>query len=343
MADTKKEHYVPRCYLEHFEGTDGRIKVFDKRLIQERNQLKEEIAFENYFYDIKFDEIIKKIDSGKHQAMQDDIMRLTGVNNWDEIKIKIMNPKYIEKDFFSKIERAYSDLLKSIISKSYNGNDWVIKNCHPFSSDEKSYLSFFIAIQVVRTKTYREIIKQTIEKGYKALIYKQLNNSETPIPKDSFSINVSDDFVKLQHAQTILDEDVLVDLAETISDHIWVMYVNKTIMPFYTSDNPVLTIPHKKDKYISYSGFASEGIEIVFPITPKLLIAMYDKNTYSKYYTDLSFIALTNTDMIEYFNRVQVERSFRCIFSSTNDFEFAKQLCHQFPRICDSSNLVTVV
>ena len=343
MADTKKEHYVPRCYLEHFEGTDGRIKVFDKRLIQERNQLKEEIAFENYFYDIKFDEIIKKIDSGKHQAMQDDIMRLTGVNNWDEIKKRLMDSKYIEKDFLSKIEGEYGNLLKAIIAKSYNGNDWVIKNCRPFSPDEKAYLSFFIAIQAIRTKTYREMIKQTIEKGYKALIYKQLNNSEYPIPEDSFSIKVSDDFVKLQHAQTLLDEDVSVDLAETFLDHIWVMYVNKTTLPFYTSDNPVLTIPHKKDKHRSYSGFASEGIEIVFPVTPNLLIAMYDKNIYSKYYKDLSFIALTNTDKIKYFNRVQVERSFRCIFSSTNDFEFAKQLCDRFPQICDSSNLITVI
>lgn len=54
MADTKKEHYVPRCYLKHFEADNGKIKVFDKKIMQVREQHILEVAMENYFYDIDF-------------------------------------------------------------------------------------------------------------------------------------------------------------------------------------------------------------------------------------------------------------------------------------------------
>ena len=58
MADTKKEHYVPRCYLENFENSDNRINDFDKIILQSRCQWKEEIAHENFFYDVGFEKMM---------------------------------------------------------------------------------------------------------------------------------------------------------------------------------------------------------------------------------------------------------------------------------------------
>lgn len=61
MADTKKEHYVPRCYLKHFEADNGKIKVFDKKIMQVREQRIFDVAMENYFYDIDFSALLKKV------------------------------------------------------------------------------------------------------------------------------------------------------------------------------------------------------------------------------------------------------------------------------------------
>ena len=61
MADTKKEHYVPRCYLKHFEADNGKIQVFDKKIMQVREQRSFEVAMENYFYDIDFTEDRKSV------------------------------------------------------------------------------------------------------------------------------------------------------------------------------------------------------------------------------------------------------------------------------------------
>lgn len=40
MADTKKEHFVPRCYLEYFENDNKRIHVFNKKTMDTRCQKK---------------------------------------------------------------------------------------------------------------------------------------------------------------------------------------------------------------------------------------------------------------------------------------------------------------
>ena len=300
MADTKKEHYVPRCYLENFEGENKRIKVFDKVIMQIRSQLKGEIAAENYFYDINFDDIMENIDSDKHQSIIDDIKEISGID------------------------------------------EWVMKNCRPFSEDEKIYLSLLIAVQSIRTRAYRDTMKQMVEKTYETLAYKQQMKDEGALPKEAFKVKANDDFIKLQHSEMMLDEEIAIHLAETLMGHIWVMYVNKTDHPFYTSDNPVSTIPHKRDKYMSYGGYASDGVEVVFPISPNLLIAMYEKKWHSNHYEDRTFIPIYDKDIIDYYNGVQVVHSFRCVFSQVENFELAEKLCEEHPEIRDSSNRVSV-
>lgn len=342
MADTKKEHYVPRCYLENFEGNNNRIYVFDKFQLQTRHQRKEEIAAENYFYDIDFEKIMESIDPEKHNGIIEDIKRMTGNENWEEIKAAIFNPKHIEKTFFSKLECEYSNLLKTIISKSYNGNKWVINNCETFSENEKVQLSLFLSIQTIRTRAFRDSLKQITEKLYQTLAYRQQMNNVNAFPKEMFEVEVNKDYIKLQHAGMIMDEEFVLEIADSLFNHIWVMYVNKTNRHFYTSDDPVVTIPHKKSEYISYGGFSSEGVEIIFPVSPDLLIAMYDKKWYSNCFNDRSFIILNDKEDIDYYNRAQVIHSFRCIFSQEDDFKIADDTCKKYPEICDPSNRVIV-
>lgn len=65
------------------------------------------------------------------------------------------------------------------------------------------------------------------------------------------------------------------DTLKTIKEHyvpqcycknmIWIVGVNQTETPFYTSDTAAI-----RKGYEGVSGFASRGLEITFPITPKL-------------------------------------------------------------------------
>lgn len=171
MADTKKEHYVPRCYLKNFVLDNDRINVFDKFKTQIRPQKIMDIAMENYFYDIKFDELIQMAEKDKEEKIKNDLMEIVGVDNWESV-LDELDEKHIEKEFFSQLEGIYSGLLQTLINKSYGGNDWVIQNCLACSEIEKSFMALFIAIQIIRTKSFRDNLRDMITKTYQTLAYK---------------------------------------------------------------------------------------------------------------------------------------------------------------------------
>ncbi|MBR5179678.1 MAG: DUF4238 domain-containing protein [Lachnospiraceae bacterium] len=342
MADTKKEHFVPRFYLENFENDNKRIHVFDKKIMKTRCQKKEEIAHENYFYDVEYEKILSSESPEELEKLKNDLKEITGIDDWDTIAATILNPKHIEKDFLGRIESEYSPLLKKIIAKSYNGNQWVIDNCAPFSEVEKAHLAFFMAIQIIRTKTFRDTFTQTFEKTVQTLLYKQQMGNEDALPKEYFDVQANKDYIKLQHLSMLLDEESTIHIADTLLKHNWVMYVNKTDNPFYTSDTPIIPIPHKKNKYITYSGLNSEGIEIVFPLSPKLLIALYDTKWHSLVHHDRTFEIINHKEQVDYYNQNQVAHCFRCIFSKSDNFDLAKDLCKKYPLIRDSDNRISV-
>lgn len=332
MTNTKKQHYVPRCYLKNFLPANDRINVFDSFNLQIREQKIMDIAMENYFYDIKFSDLLQRVEKEVGEKAKKKIMEILGVNNWESVLDKL-DEKYIEKDFFSPLEDIYSKLLQKFIKNSYEGNNWVMENCLACSEIEKDLMAFFIAIQFIRTKSFRENFGDMIAKVCQTLVYKHQMKNEDALPKEAFEFKANPDWVKLQHSSMILDKELTLETAKILRNHIWVIYVNKSESPFYTSDNPIAIIPHKRDKYRCHAGLASKGVEIVFPISSKLLLAMYEKTTYNEIFSDKQFHVLTSENDINYFNYHQVLQRYRCIFSEKNNFEFAKKIYEENPEL----------
>lgn len=54
---TKKEHFVPRCYLERWKSDKGQVWVYDKKLKRSRLNNVYDVACERYFYDIDYKEL----------------------------------------------------------------------------------------------------------------------------------------------------------------------------------------------------------------------------------------------------------------------------------------------
>ena len=344
MADTKKEHYVPRCYLKNFATVGKRIDVFDKwKLMVRTNQDIMNIAMENGFYDIDLLRIMEELDTDVHEKMKFDLMKLVGTECWDEVEAIIGNSKYIEKNHFSGLEDIYSQLLESVIGKSYNGNSWVIKNCRALTEHEKVMLSLFISIQVIRTKRFRDTLGDMVAGTAQMLAFKAQMNTPDAQPKEVFEVKANPDFIKLQHNMMILNPEATLHLAEILMDHVWIMCVNKTDVPYYTSDDPVVKIPHKRDNFISHAGFASEGIEIVFPISPSLLLCMYDTKMYGDIFKDRQFYAMSDVDEVKYYNLYQVVHSYRCVFAAENDFEIAKNYCEKHSELQEYQSEIEVM
>lgn len=287
MNKVKTQHYVPRFYLKNFTCSDDKIFVYDKTTDKVFNTAVENIACENYFYD-----------SAKFEN-------------------EIQEEQYLEK-FYSSIESDFAPFYFDFISKIES------KEKDKISEDDKKKFAEFLVLQIDRTKEHREmsiqsysiVKKQLLEKGFTE---KQLID---------FGFEIKNPDPKDLHIESILAGNEMRDtLSEILENHIWILIENNTNQPFFTSDNPIAKIANIKDEYISHDGYASEGIEIIFPLNSKYLFVLCER----EYFKNLeaienSKLIISDIENVNYYNSLEIIRSYRQVFSSDNCFEIIPEL-----------------
>lgn len=347
MAKVKKEHYVPQCYLRNFQipGTDGKINVFDKKKEQTRfNQNILDNASERYFYDIDIDKILAECPEKKRT----EILEQMG----DQYEVyKNDKEQHIEKFFSEVIEGDYSQVLKSIIHQAENALPWHIKNCYCMSEREKVIMAVCITAQFWRTKKQRVMLEEAITKLYKTMLPKIYNieygEKNGKISPDDIEVRIGKEAMKLQHAKFMLDFEKLIEYTQVFLHHIWVVYINRTAVPFWTSDAPI-ALNAMRDGWKGGKGIASKGIEIILPLSDKVALGMYDREKYGSLLCGLSrkddriYMELTDVDKVNQFNQLQVIECYRCVYSSDNDFGMAEEMCAQNPELRENQEYFSV-
>ena len=343
MKKTKKEHYVPQCYLRNFciKGNDKKINVFDKQKEQTRlNQNILDNASERYFYDIDIDKILNEASEEKRKDMLSQLGDKYDVYKNDK-------EQHIEKLFSEVIEGDYSEMLKSIIYKAETATPWYLKNCYSMSEVVKIKMAVCITFQFLRTKKSRDMLQDGMIKMYKVLLTKLYNieygNSTGNISVEDIDVSIGKEAMKLEHVQFMLDIDRILEFTKCFLNHVWVIYINKTEIPFWTSDAPVALNP-MQNGWRSGRGIAAEGIEIILPLSDKVCLGMYDREYYGDLFykatvkEDRIYIEIDDCNKVNSFNELQVRESYRCIFSSNQDFTLAKELCEKYPSIKETGD-----
>lgn len=324
MSIVKNQHFVPQCYLRKFGDKNEKVNVFDKSKNEIRlKQPIDNIASQRFFYDIDF----KKI----NREMEDKVIHIP-----DEIKDYVLNfdKQYLEKKWFSEIVEPL--LIKSInnIESTYNlVNDDKLYEIDVINDNIKSDLLFLLPIQIMRTMEFRETCVNQAPNMFLKFIEKMKN--ENDLGFEDLDLEYRKEVKPLVHAQLMLDDNMNKMIIESLSRHIWYVGINLTEIPLYTSDNPIVKCPHKFEKGKSYFGLASEGIEIIYPITSRLTLIMRDRD-YHKHYSvfENKFLKLTRKDIIKY-NLLQVEQCYRTVFSLDKEFTLAKKFCGYNKDIMD--------
>jgi len=97
----------------------------------------------------------------------------------------------------------------------------------------------------------------------------------------------------------------------------WNLTKNKFKREFYTGDHPVIiNNPYSDEKMIKGYGiqaFKSPGVEIFFPLTPKLCLVIYDKRVSD--YKDVSSERNVKKEELNWINTQIVADSYRLIFT----------------------------
>ncbi len=225
---------------------------------------------------------------------------------------------------------------------------------------ERETLASFLAIQLVRTKSFRmqcmglpQILRKKVESMGSAIA--PGSQAEALIQEPS------PNQVKLDATRMILDAPT--SFGPQFLNKFWFLVETDDAQPFLISDNPISLQNHIDMAPYGNLGLGVRGIEIYLPLSsnraltmwcpslaqqfadaaetlkrlPKQLIAAKIKNP-----TRMLAIAesLRNGSMLKYepqnvmnFNSLQIVRSERYIFSSNGDFSLAERMISDHPEI----------
>jgi hypothetical protein len=324
----KNQHYVPQSYLENFSldpnKNEKQIFVFDKDNQKKFPTNIKKIPLERYFYDFP------------------EIFVLPGED-----------PQKVE-NFFDELEGRQNKLLKHIKKKieREKGNAYSKK---VLNQSQKIDLSYVVAFQLFRTKEFRNFLlemREVTKHLFDKLIEQEINEIITQGAKE-YSIILNEE--STSEIQSMLSERIDNKLSfmykeglsvihsnfmdssyepasQILREHIYLIGINDTEKPLFTSDHPVVQYPH-----LGLNGINSPGIEIAFPIDSKAILIMKEKSHFYKFAKlDGNLFPLTLND-VDFYNQLQVYGSNRFVFCSEDRFDLVEEICKNNPDVCSSN------
>lgn len=319
----KKQHYVPKCYLERWAIPDKhQIHVYDTKLNKTRINNIDDVASENHFYDIDFSGILSEDDLKKY-----------GISDLDPAKLD--DQQYIENFFANQIEGNYSEHLKQIVDRTRKMTPWELTNCCFISEEKKFTFSFHLAWQYIRVKAIRNSMADSADCLEQVL--HDMGASSNTISK--YSLPKSR--LPFVHGKMILDFKEIEDMAHSFFNLTWLLHVNRTKQPFFTSDSPIGTVAHIKDPILPMSGLKCRGVEAYFPLAPDLILLMFD-GSYHKFCAnqDRRINEIDNSEVIKYINSRCAQFSERCVFSCNGDYSVIQEMLRKNPNILNQPHTV---
>ena len=272
----------------------------------------------------------------RYDKITDNIQRLS-INN-----VAVENffyPQEIEEWLANEIERRGIIVINEILER----------NSVEFMGDvEKVNLASWILTQDSRTREYRNEIRQTYEIMEERFISNhfhdnQINNSENDFPEEFIQQ------VRMRLMQRFSR------LAPVVANNYWILSVNNTDIPYYTSDHPVIkdnTFYNKCREILnlfgSGEGYLNEGIEFHIPISSENKIMLVDITPYNdliELFHDFPlFSRIENLidnilqprldvvrDNVMYYNEHITAFSNQYIFSKNDNFEIAINFLERHP------------
>lgn len=233
---------------------------------------------------------------------------------------------FYDKGDFQPLEKELGTLetkSSKIIRKIVKSKDLNILN-----DSERKVLSEFIATQDIRT---RESIKD-LENSVKAeLLKREVNISPEEAKKiieESYDENLTKDVHRM-----MLSKESISQFVEPISKMIWILYLNQTEIPFWISDHPVNRYNHFDLSPYGNMGLLSPGINIYFPITPKISLFLADPKVFDKHLSDNTTDILSDVENIIFQNHLQAIHSYKHVLSNNEDFSLLKEMVKDNPQL----------
>lgn len=301
----KKQHYVPQFYLRLYAESQDRLYVFDKHTERSFRANVRDIASTSYFYDFHPD---------IENAFQEQV-RQGKLDNVDpQILEHAQDPQLVEHAL-AEFEQAVAPVLDQAVAS--------IRATGTITGEQKEVIAEFLAMQLLRTPEFRSLFIELAETVWNEILERDFN-----LAANNLKVEFDEKQASLMHADLLFAPALRPHIAQVLARHIWLIGVNDTDQPLYTSDQPVVKMPHLAD-----AGVGSPGIELAFPLTSRYVLILCERTAFAHLAgSDRTAIILT-PDNVTHYNGMQVTQSTRQVFCIADKFALAEEILADHPEL----------
>ena len=307
----KKEHFIQEAFIKDF-STDRYVFVFNKVQKKMYKSHTHDVFEINKFFNIPVDYAYNKMNEEEKADFDDFIKTRYGIaycklTKEDKNKISESFEDYRGGELETNMPKLIKN-LKSCVGDFLSG-----LGINQFTPKLKGDLSVLISYFYFRTRSYKNLLVKTFIKSYRSL-------------NEQGEIEISKEQSNVLHIKAILNSEFTNRTAFDLFNKKWTIVINKTKKPFVFIDK-VLCFNMDKEK-LGYKSIRldSDGLDILFPVSPYILIRMYNSN--DDYY---SYSVVKSEAGVDEINRLlisQADREFIC-----GDGEYMNELIEKFKLI----------
>lgn len=251
MTEPINQHHVPQTYLRNFSSRkkdDYYVWTWDNRTKKIFNSNIENVAVERHFYTI--------------DNLQD---------------------KYVWETFYAKtIEPLMNRALSNVINRTEN--ILVTDRAVVLSNELKKELAIIMVCQLFRSKHSREFTTKIYKREAPVILehtkslFGGKGNSEVDKYLEAFPY--SENLFRLSVMESVTNPEQVAKIASMLFERYWILYRIIGEQEFITSDNPVMFMNRCNLDVTPFSnGIVNEQTVVYYPISPKVLLALYSKES----------------------------------------------------------------
>jgi hypothetical protein len=195
-----------------------------------------------------------------------------------------------------------------------------------FTPVAKDDLVEFLAVQWLRTQVMRQVLVSIVEAT------SAIPGLDTTLAE---MLAVPPESVSYMHARNLFHPEHQHEIKAILKSHVWLLAVNYTNMLFYTSDSPVLQLPHAHDALGPLHGIANCGTEIAWPLSPRHMLLLFER-THHNHLKEIENRVIPVSDASAHvlpYNQRQVAEAYRQVFSRDGKFDVAIELLDLNPHL----------
>lgn len=236
-----------------------------------------------------------------------------------------------------EIENALAKMEDNVARMFHSWTEEKLLYPSPAETNGFKLLKRFILYQTYRTPKSGSDIMDMLNQGLKTVV-KEFKPDLWENMKDGTLVHKNPVLLGLLHS---IKYEHLLDFLE------FKFLVNLSLLPFVTSDSPVILynqLMEQADNYVGATGLVAKGLQIFYPIHPRLMVCLYDSNVYN--FGD-GCENCCSTELIEEVHQLNGLQLSNCksqlFFDASISEEYIVELCEHFEEYRETSQNINKI